>query len=189
MKTWFTSLKRSTQITVVILLLMSIGVVAYAAFSALVSSTWQSEWEKKGFVAIQIDVSDGSGEIEPGDTKSVNPVITNTGTKDALAFIRFSYPTSSSTAGMAGSAFTWTVGSSWSVVEEGVGYSVYGYNSPLESDASTEVALMPSVTLRNMSASDFRAMDVNIEMTGYLADTEEYGTDIEVAWNRIKNGN
>ena len=74
------------------------------------------------------------------------------------------------------------------VVEEGVGYTVYGYSSPLGSDESTE-ALMPSVTLRNMSASDFRAMDVNIEMTGYLADTEEDGTDIEVAWNRIKNGN
>ena len=37
-----------------------------------------------------------------------------------------------------------------------------------------------------MSATDFRGItDVNVTVTGYLADVEEYGEDVQAAWNAI----
>ena len=40
-----------------------------------------------------------------------------------------------------------------------------------------------------MSASEFKGLaDVNVEVTGYLADCDEYGTDVSGAWSKIAGG-
>ena len=155
----------------------------------LVNAFWTSNWSKKGFVEIEISVGDQDGSVAPGDTMSVSPTLTNSGNDDALAFRKFTYPTLSSSSGTvesgaAGSAYTWTVGSGWTVVEEGSGYTVYGYSSALAEDQTTS-ALTSSVTMKDMTGSQYKAIDVNIRFDGYLADVNEYVDDIGVAWTRI----
>lgn len=60
---------------------------------------------------INIDVGKRDGSVGPEDTMSVSPTLTNNGNDDALAFIKFNYPTipGSTNSGMSGSAYTWTV--------------------------------------------------------------------------------
>ena len=136
-------------------------------------------------MAVDLDVTELTGTIAPGDSKSMSAVVSNPGTAEGLAFIRFEYPTISSASGMAGSAYTWSVNSGWSVVEEGIGYSVYGYNSAIGENQNTS-SLMDNLTMKNMSTEDYKNLaDVNVSMVGYVADCSEYGTDIEVAWSRI----
>ena len=181
----FKTLKRSTQCLILLRFLL-VGVVAYAAISLLVNANWTSDWSKKGFVEITIDVGDQDGSVAPGDTMSVSPTLTNSGNDDALAFIKFTYPVlpGSTNSGAAGSAYTWTVGSGWTVVEEGSGYTVYGYSSALAEDQTTS-ALTSSVTMKDMTGSQYKAIDVNIRFDGYLADVNEYGTELDACWARI----
>lgn len=126
--------------------------MAFAAIGLLVTSYWQSEWNKKGFVEINIDVPASEGGVGPGDSMSVSPTLTNSGTDPALAIIKFSYPVlqGSTNPGMSGFAYTWTAGDGLSVVEEGIRYTVHGYNSSL-AESDTTNALMESVTMKDMS--------------------------------------
>ncbi len=181
----FKTLSRSAQ-AIILLRFLLVGVVAYAAISMLVNAFWTSNWTKKGFVEIEIDVGDRNGAVGPGDTMSVNPTLMNTGNDDALAFIKFTYPTfpGSTNPGMSGSAYTWTVGSGWSVIEQGIGYTVYGYDSALAENETTG-ELMSSVTMKDMSGAEYKAIDVNIRFDGWLADCNEYGTELGSAWSRI----
>lgn len=182
----FKSLRRPTQALIIFALIASIGVAAYAAFSKLATSnTATSSMSKENFVAVELEVSELTGTIALGDSKSISAIVSKPGTAEGLAFIRFQYPTISSASGMAGSAYTWSVNSGWSAVEEGIGYSVYGYSSPLDADGSTS-SLMDSLTMKNMSTEDYKSLtDVNVSMVGYVADCSEYGTEIDAAWSQI----
>lgn len=87
---------------------------------------------------------------------------------------------------MAGSAYTWETGTGWSVVEEGIGYTVYGYNSSL-AESDTTNALMELVTMKDMSGEEYKGIDdVNVRLDGWLADCNEYGEDVGAAWTRIE---
>lgn len=53
-------------------------------------------------------------------------------------------------------------------------------------DEETATALYSFITMVEMSGSEFLAMDdVNVRLTGYLADVEEYGEDVSAAWAAI----
>lgn len=188
MKSKWKALSRSTQVLVVVLFLAT-GVVAYAAISTLVTSFWGSNWSKKGFVEIEITVPAASGNVGPGDTMTVSPTITNNGNDDGLAFIKFTYPTISNNTGMSGSAYTWTEKSGWSVIEQGIGYTVYGYSSPL-GEYETTGELLESVTMKDMTGAEYKAIDdVNIRFDGYLADVNEYGSEAnQGVWIKISGG-
>lgn len=113
----------------------------------------------------------GVGGVGPGDSMMMSPTLTNSGTDPALAFIKFSYPVLPSgggevESGMAGSAYTWTAGGGWSVVEEGIGYTVYGYNTNLN-ESDTTNALMELVTMKDMSGEEYKGIDdVNVRLDG-----------------------
>ncbi len=181
---WIKSMKRSTLVLIGLFLIG--GAVAFAAFTHF-SQTEQkdSTFVPQPFIKAEIEVGDLSGNIAPGDTKSVTAIVSNSGTADGVAFIRFSYPVISEASGMAGSAYTWEVNSGWSAVEEGVGYTVYGYSSPLGGDASAE-NLMDTITMKNMSAEEFKSLgdDVNVHFIGFVAECNEFGDDPQAAWNR-----
>ncbi len=114
-----------------------------------------------------MDVPASEGGVGPGDSMMMSPTLSNSGTDPALAFIKFSYPTLASASGevekgAGGSAYTWTVGTGWSVVEEGQGYTVYGYSTALGEDETTG-ELLSSVTMKDMTGAEYKGIDdVNV---------------------------
>lgn len=178
-------LKRSTLI-ILALCLRGGGIIAYAAFLKFAASDPEnSDMTPEPFIAVELDATHLTGTISPGDTKSVSVVVTNPGTTDGMAYVRFSYPTINTSTGSAGSAYSWTINDGWSVVEEGSGYTVYGYESAIGTNGSTG-SLMDSITMKNLSVVEYKALgdEVNVQFIGYVADCNEFGYDAQVAWER-----
>ena len=185
MKQAWKSLKRSTQVGIIIFLFITLAAIAYAAASLLISKTWSTNLQKGEILSMQLVQTDVEGTVSPGDTIDAMPVIYNDGTIQGTALMRVSYPTLSDGA----SAYSWTVGSGWSKVTDGTGYTVYGYNSPLDGGGQTN-PLMSGMTMVEMSGEEFNGLaDVNVTVDGWLADTETYGEDAVVVWSKIQSGN
>ena len=160
------------------------GALAYAAYTHFAASNPEnSDMVPQPFIAVELEATHLTGNIAPGDTKSMSAVVKNPGSALGMAYIRFSYPVNSSAVGAAGSVYTWQVNSGWSVVEEGTGYTVYGYSNPIDGDGSTS-SLMDSITMKNMSPADFKTLgnDVNVQLIGYVAECSEYGDEVQAAW-------
>ena len=183
---WWKTLKRSTQFLLIAALFLTVSIVAYAAFQTFVSTE-----EKQGgitdvpFVEVELNLSGFSGPVTPGDTITGSVTVTNNGNAQGMAFIRFNFPTISSDTGMDGSAYSWEVGSDWTEVEKGTGYVVYGYESPLDGDATT-TSPFDSIVMKGISNDVYKALDgnVNVSFVGYMADCNEFGDDPATAWTR-----
>lgn len=184
---WWKTLKRSTQFLIIAALFLTVSIVAYAAFQTFVSTE-----EKQGgitdvpFVEVELNLSGFSGPVTPGDTITGSVTVTNNGNAQGMAYIRFNFPTISSASGMDGSVYTWELNSGWTEVEKGTGYVVYGYNSPLDGDATTETSPFDSIVMRGISNEVYKGLDgnVNVSFVGYMADCKEFGTDVVDAWSR-----
>ena len=184
MRQKFRSLNRTAQFAIVFALILSLSIVAYAAISSLLTKSWQSGLTKGDVMEMSLEQGAITGTITPGESVAISPSITNTGTKDCLAFIKVNMPVYGSGA----NAYSFTVSSGWTKVSESSGEVIYGFTDILESDADTG-ALCNSMTMVDMTASEFKDLaDVNVELTGYLADCAEYGTDVTSAWSKIAGG-
>ena len=135
----------------------------------------------------EIDTIELEKNIENEDSiVDIGSSITNVGTKDCLAFVKVNMPVYGESGA---NAYTFTVGSGWTKVSASSGEVVYGCTDILDSDADIG-ALCESMTMVELSASEFKSLsDVNIELTRYLADCDEYGTDVSAAWNKIADEN
>ncbi len=160
MKQKVKGLCRITQMAIIIALFLSITIVAYAAISTLISRSWQSDLTKGDIFEMELVQSDIIGEIVPGQSISVSPVVKNLGTKEALAFVKIEMPTIPSSNSP---AYTFSVDEVvWTKVEESSGSVVYGYNDVLGVDSETD-PLCQSMTMVEMSGSDFIGLsDVNV---------------------------
>ena len=184
MKQAWKSLKRPTQVGIIIFLFFSIAAIAYAAASLLLSKTWSTNLQKGQILSMQLVQTDVEGTVSPGDTIDVAPMIYNDGTIQGTALMRVSYPVLSN----GSPAYSWTVGSGWSIVTDGTGYTVYGYGSPLDGGGQTE-PLMSGMIMVEMSGAEFTGLaDVNVTVDGWLADTGTYGEDTAVVWAKIQSG-
>lgn len=123
-----------------------------------------------------------TGEIVPGETLAIAPVIQNVGTKECLAFVKVTVPTYGSSSSP---AYTYTIDEeNWTKVGGSCGTAVYGYKDVLGNNDVT-TAPMEGITLKDIPVPDFLSIpDLNIT-TGYLAETAEYGSDPQTAWSRI----
>ena len=186
-KTWWKTLKRSMQLLLVAALFLTIGVVTYAA-----SQTFVMSEEKQGgitsvpFVEVDLNFSGFSGPVTPGDTISGSVALTNNGNGTGMAFIRFNFPTISTAPGMDGSAYTWSVNDGWTEVEKGTGYTVYGYDTPLDGAGETVTSPFDAIVMKGISNEVYKSLggNVNVSFVGYMADCNEYGTDSATAWSR-----
>lgn len=177
-------MKRSTAVIIAILTILALSGITYAITSLFFKSPTQtSEYEKRVyFEFVMNDVFTASGEVGPGDSMSVNPVITSDASTDMYCFIRVDMPAYNN-AGL----YTLNVGSAWSVQESGVQgdrwVAVYRYDSVLTPGASTP-ALTSSLTMVDMSHADFSMVgEVDVSMTGYACGTEDL--EIDGAWEAI----
>lgn len=184
MRQRFKSLSKKSQVILMVALMLSLTIVAYAAISSLLTKSVTTNLTKGDVMEMDLSQPVVTGTVTPGDSIAVSPSITNTGTKDCLAFVKIDMPTY----GSGSPAYSLTINDGWIKVSESSGVITFGYNDVLQSDESTGT-LCDSLTMVEMSASEFKGLaDVNVEVTGYLADTAEYGTDINSAWNKIAGG-
>ena len=165
---------------IALITILSIAIVAFAA-SLIINKTWKTNLKKGQILSMQLVQTDVEGTVSPGDTIDVAPIIYNDGTIQGTALMRVNYPTQSD----GSPTYPWTVGSGWSKVTDGAGYTVYGYGNPLDGGSSTE-ALMSGMTMVEMSGAEFTGLtDVNVTVDGWLADTETYGEDLATVWTKI----
>lgn len=181
----FKHMKRSTAVIITLLLLAMTTVVAYAVTMLFFKGETQaSDYSKKTY--FEFDGSSfftASGEVGPGESMSINPVITSEATVDMYVFIRVEMPSYSSEG-----VYDIDPNSGWSVEEaQVVGdkyVTVYCYNDVVAPGAST-TALGSSLTMVDMSLADYSELsDINVTMTGYACGAE--GEELSTAWESIK---
>ncbi len=178
------SLKGPAKVGVVIFIIISCVAIAYAAV-AIINKTWSTNLTKGDILSMKLVQTDVEGEVSPGVTIDVAPVIKNDGTLTGTAVVRVSYPVLSD----GSPAYSWETGSGWQFIASGTGYTVYGYDNALNGGASTS-ALMSGMTMVEMSGEEFTGItNVNVTVDGWLADTETYGDNAASVWTRIQGGN
>ena len=181
----FKHMKRSTAVIITLLLLAMTTVVAYAVTTLFFKGETQtSDYSKKTY--FEFDGSSfftASGEVGPGESMSINPVISSNATVDMYVFIRVEMP------GYNGAGlYELNTGSGWSVEEAQVlgdkFIAVYRYDDVVAPGAST-TALGSSLTMVDMSLAEYSELsDINVNMTGYACGTE--GEEMSTAWESIK---
>ena len=178
-------MKRSTVVILILVMLALTTVVAYAVTTLFFKGEPQtSDYSKKTYFQFAGDgFFTASGEVGPGESMSINPVITSESTVDMYVFIRVEMPSYSS-AGL----YELDTDSSWECIESGVNgdtwFSVYRYNDVVAPGAST-TALGSSLTMVDMSLADYADLtDINVTMTGYACGAED--EELSTAWESIK---
>ena len=185
--TKFRSLKRSTQIIIVLVVLASIGIVAYAASVLWATAHSGTSLSKEHFLTVELSGSSATGTIKPGASVALAPTVTNNGDVDAGVFIKVTMPTIGGA-----DAYGFEASSGWNLVSESAGVQIwsYGTSSALEavSPGSSTDALTSSFTMRSdITGAQFAAMSsVDIRFDGYLIDYGVVdGSDPETAWGMI----
>lgn len=181
----FKHMKRSTAVILILAILAMTTVVAYAVTTLFFKGETQtSDYSKKTY--FEFDGSSfftASGEVGPGESMSINPVITSEATVDMYVFIRVEMP------GYNGAGlYDIDLNSGWTLVESrssGDTYiAVYRYDDVVALGASTS-ALADKLTMVNISLADYADIgDINVTMTGYACGAEDESLD--TTWDSIK---
>lgn len=181
----FKHMKRSTVVILILVMLALTTVVAYAVTTLFFKGEPQtSDYSKKTYFQFAGDgFFTASGEVGPGESMSINPVISSNATVDMYVFIRMEMPSYSS-AGL----YELNTDSSWECIESGTNgdkyIAVYRYNDVVAPGASTS-ALGSSLTMVDMSLAEYSELnDINVTMTGYACGAE--GEELSTAWESIK---
>ena len=105
--------KRLATILLTLVILMTTAVVTYALVTYLTTGTQTSNFTKKEYFEMECsEIFAETSEVGPGDTVSINPIITSESSVDMFAFIRVEMPIYSS-----GGLYELNVDTGWSLVE------------------------------------------------------------------------
>lgn len=160
-------------------------VVAYAVTTLFFrGETQSSDYSKKTYFQFAGDgFFTASSEVGPGESMSINLVITSEATVDMYVFIRVEMPLYNGSG-----LYDIDLNSGWSLVESGSSgdkyIAVYRYDDVVTPGSST-TALGSSLTMVDMSLTDYADLiDINVAMTGYACGAEDESLD--TAWESIK---
>lgn len=167
----------------IVITIATVSIVGYAAISSWLHGDRGTNVEVGDVFEGHIEQVDVTGRVSPGDSIAVHPSLSNTGNVPCLGFIRLSYPTyipaGSSTAVP---IYSWNVNDGWNVVEEGEGYTVYGYTSVLNHGDSTS-ELCENMVLKGLSYDELVGVgDINVNIGYWLGNVNDVGDEINVAW-------
>lgn len=178
--------KRLTTLLLTLLILMTTTVVAYALVTYITTKTQTSSFTKKEYFEMSdSEIFATSSEVGPGETVSINPVITSESSVDMYVFIKVEMPGYNG-----GGLYRLDMNSGWSLVESGESngtwVEVYRYDTELTPDQSTTV-LANKLTMVNMTLAEFAEIsDIDVSMTGYACRTADVA-GIDEAWDYIKS--
>lgn len=176
---------------------MATAIVICAITSLFFTSSKSSKFSKEQIFQFDLDTGLSSGEIGPGDSFSVSPVIYNDATEEMYVFLEIQMPdyTSDNTDSSLSDSllYPYDVNGEWTLVESserGNGIVVYAYGSAnmtaLQPGESTS-ALTEQMTMRSITNAEYAAIDdINIIITGYAMGTEGMSTNSADAWNECR---
>ncbi len=160
-------------------------IVAYAITSLFFTKSQTSEFSKKQIFQFDLDTGLGGGEVGPGDSFSVNPVIFNDATEEMYVFIQVDMPATAD-----GALYSFDADDEWRFLSEDGGTVVYAYGSAemtALSPGETTSALTSRMTMSEISNAEYAAIDdINITITGYAIGTEGIDANPSEAWNQCK---
>lgn len=172
-----------------LVVLASIGIVAYAASVLWATAHSETTLSKEDFLTVELTGSSATGSIKPGGSVALAPAVTNNGDVDAGVFIKVTIPTIPDSTD---AAYEFEAGNGWNLVNQSGGVQIwsYGTSSTLEavSPGSSTDALTSSFTMKSdITGAQFADMSsVDIGLDGYLIDYEAVdGSDPESAWGMI----
>ena len=144
-----------------------------------------SDFSKKQIFQFDLDTGLSSGEVGPGDSFSVKPVVTNSATEEMYVFIQVDMPETAD-----GMLYSFEADAEWTLVESGNGTVVYAYGMEemrLLSSGDSTSALTNQMTMQSISNAEYAGIDdINITITGFAIGTEGVSTIPKDAWNECK---
>ena len=162
---------------------MATVIVAYAVTNLFFTKSQTSDFSKKQIFQFDLDTGLTSGEVGPGDSFSVSPVIFNDATEEMYVFIQVDMPETAN-----GMLYSFEADADWCFISEDGGTVVYAYGNSemtaLQSGESTS-ALTEQMTMDEVSNAEYAAIDdINITITGYAIGTEDMSTNPTESWNQ-----
>ena len=162
---------------------MATVIVAYAVTKLFFMKSQTSDFSKKQIFQFDLDTGLSSGEIAPGDSFSVSPVIFNDSTEEMYVFIQVDMPETGN-----GMLYSFDADDDWCFLSEDGGTVVYAYGNSemtaLQPGESTS-ALTEQMKMNEVSNAEYAAIDdINITITGYAIGTENMSTNPIESWNQ-----
>lgn len=146
---------------------------------------WIPEFSKKVIFQFDLGIGTSAGEVGPGDSVSVNPVVTNSATEDMYVFVKIQMPEWDGSP-----LYTFRADDAWTLVESEGGAVIYAYANPemtVLSPGDSTTILTNQMNMRSISNAEYAAIDdINITFTGYAVGTEEVSTNPTDAWSECK---
>lgn len=146
---------------------------------------WIPEFSKKVIFLFDLGIGMSAGEVGPGDSVSVNPVVTNSATEDMYVFVKIQMPEWDGSP-----LYTFRADDAWTLVESEGGAVIYAYANPemtVLSPGDSTTILTNQMNMRSISNAEYAAIDdINITFTGYAVGTEEVSTNPTDAWSECK---
>lgn len=164
---------------------MATVIVAYAITNLFFTQGRTTGFSKKVIFQFELGIGTSTGEVGPGDSISVNPVVTNSATEEMYVFVKIQMPEWDSSP-----LYTFRADDDWVLVESADGTAVYAYANPemtILSPGDSTTILTNQMTMRSISNAEYASIDdINITITGYAIGTEDVSTNPEDAWNECK---
>lgn len=162
---------------------MATVIVAYAVTNLFFTKSQTSDFSKKQIFQFDLDTGLSSGELGPGDSFSVSPVIFNDSTEEMYVFIQVDMPKTDN-----GMLYSFAAADDWCFLSEDGGTVVYAYGNSemtaLQPGESTS-ALTEQMKMDEVSNAEYAAIDdINITITGYAIGTEDMSTNPIESWNQ-----
>ena len=166
-------------------LFLATVIVAYAITNLFFTQSRTTGFSKKVIFQFNLGIGTSAEEVGPGDSISVNPVVTNSATEDMYVFVKIQMPEWDGSP-----LYTFRTDETWVLVESGGGAVVYAYADPemtTLSPGDSTFALTNQMTMRSISNAEYAVIDdINITITGYAIGTENVSTNPNDAWNECK---
>lgn len=173
--------------------LITTVVVAYALTTLFATKSYTSNLTKKQVFQFALETGMSSGEVGPGDSFDVSPVVYNDATVDMLVFVKITMPEyiDDTQPGSASSRlYTFDTSDDWTLVETDQGMDVYAYGNDsmyVLTPGESTTALTERMTMKTITNAEYAAIDdINITITGYVTGTENMSADPTEAWNVCK---
>ena len=162
---------------------LGVAIVAYAITNLFSMKSYTSSFTPKQIFQFDFNTGLNGGEIGPGDSFSVSPVIYNDATEDMFVFIEIEMPLVGSTP-----LYSFTPSDEWCVVESDGGVVVYAYTAGSEgmtvlTPGESTTALTEQMTMRSITNAEYAGIDdINITLTGYAIGVEDMSDNPTEAW-------
>ena len=162
---------------------LGVAIVAYAITNLFSMKSYTSSFTPKQIFQFDFNTGLNGGEIGPGDSFSVSPVIYIDATDDMFVFIEIEMPLVGSTP-----LYSFTPSDEWCVVESDGGVGVYAYTAGSEgmtvlTPGESTTALTEQMTMRSITNAEYAGIDdINITLTGYAIGVEDVSDNPTEAW-------